>query len=65
MKVNESVYCNMNSSKQIKMNMKNQGRTMTWLMIELNLSRRTFYLRMKDDSWKIYELATMQALGVL
>lgn len=52
-------------SDEIKMNMENQGRTYTWLMVQLNISRRTFYKRLNENAWTHFDLATLKTIGVL
>ena len=61
--VNNIVYiCNM---KDIEVNIKNQGRSKTWLMSQLGISRRTFYERMKDNSWRPEELMKLRNLNLV
>ncbi len=53
------------TSDQIKQNMKDQGRTFTWLMKELGISRRTFYSKLNDNVWHVGDIIKMKELGVL
>ena len=53
------------TSNQIKQNMRDQGRSYTWLMKELSISRRTFYIRLNDNIWQMKDLQKMQNLGIL
>lgn len=55
----------MSTSEQIKVNMQNQGRTFTWLMKQLQVSRRTFYNRLNKNDWAFEDLMKMKDLGVL
>jgi hypothetical protein len=51
--------------KDLDINIKKQGRSKTWLMKELNISRRTFYERMKSNDWKPIELAKLKSLNLI
>lgn len=51
--------------KDIEQNIKMQGRSKTWLMTQLGISRRTFYMRLKDDNWKPNELRKLQELKLV
>lgn len=55
----------MNTSDQIKQNMKDQGRTYSWLIDQLKISRRTFYNRLNENTWQIGDLMRMKDLGIL
>lgn len=45
--------------------MKTQGRSYTWLMKELDISRRTFYKRLNDNIWTFCDLNKMKDIGIL
>jgi DNA invertase Pin-like site-specific DNA recombinase len=51
--------------KDIELNIKKQGRSKTWLMSELGISRRTFYERLKSNTWKNDELAKLKNLNLI
>lgn len=55
----------MSTSEQIRINMKNQGRTYSWLINQLKISRRTFYNRLNENTWQIGDLMRMKDLGIL
>lgn len=56
---------NSTTSSELKINMENQGRTYTWLMLQLNISRATFYKRLKENTWTYLDLVQMKSIGVL
>lgn len=51
--------------KDIEVNIKSQGRSKTWLMKELGISRRTFYERLKQDNWRPEELLKLKELNLV
>jgi len=54
-----------NTSETIKKNMEDQGRSYTWLINNLDLSRATFYSRLKNNEWKFGDIVRMKNLGIL
>ena len=56
---------NIEQMKDIEVNIKTQGRSKTWLMNQLGISRRTFYMRLKDDNWKPNELKKLHELKLV
>jgi len=55
----------MKGTKDIMMNIEAQGRTKTWVMSYLGISRRTFYKRVEHNDWKDSELSKLKAIGLL
>lgn len=55
----------MKGKKDILENLKEQGRTVTWLSKRLEISRGTFYSRCKDDTWTKQELMILNLIGIL
>jgi len=53
------------TSDQIARNMREQGRTNIWLINQLGISKRTFYIRMNENTWKVGDIIKMKQLGVL
>ena len=51
--------------KDIEVNIKSQGRSKTWLMNQLGISRGTFYDRLKENNWKPEELAKLKDLKLV
>ncbi len=51
--------------KDIEVNIKKQGRSKTWLMKQLGISRATFYSRLQDNTWKPSELAKLKELELV
>lgn len=49
----------------VKEKIKNKGLKNSWLINQLGISKRTFYLRIKDDSWKDGEITILKRLGLL
>jgi len=52
-------------SDQIIKNMRIQGRKMNWLIEQLGISRRTFYIRLNTNNWKFEEMVILKKLGIL
>ena len=46
-------------------NIKAQGRTKTWVMSYLDMSRRTFYKRVDQNDWRPNELLKLKHIGIL
>ena len=55
----------LSTSDQIRNNMESQGRTYTWLMREIGVSRRTFYKKLNDNIWTFCDLMKLKDLGIL
>jgi len=51
--------------KDIEVNIKNQGRSKTWLMSQLGMTRGTFYDRLKQNNWRPDELAKLKNLNLI
>ena len=51
--------------KDIEERIEARGIKKTWLMQQLDISRRTFYNRMKDKEFKIEEVSKLKQLGVI
>ncbi len=52
-------------TKDILTNITDQGRTKTWVMKQLGISRRTFYLRVEQNSWTDSELTILRQLNII
>jgi lambda repressor-like predicted transcriptional regulator len=51
--------------KDIESRIESQGRSKTWLMKQLGISRRTFYSRLKNDDWRSNEMLILLKLGLV
>jgi len=52
-------------TKDILINITEQGRTKTWVMKYLGISRRTFYKRVEQNDWTDSELTKLRQLNII
>ncbi len=55
----------MKETKDILIKIQEEGRTKNWVMQQLSMSRRTFYKRVNENSWRDEELKKLRLLGIL
>ena len=58
-------FIEMKQTKDILIKIEKEGRTKNWVMGQLNMSRRTFYKRVNENSWSDSELKQLKSLGIL
>ena len=54
---------NLKTSEKITIWMKRNGHTQQYIAEKIGMTRQTFILRMRDNSFKIGELMTLRTLG--
>tara|TARA_Y100000361_G_C11144350_1_gene337100 strand:+ start:115 stop:300 length:186 start_codon:yes stop_codon:yes gene_type:complete len=58
-------FIEMKETKDILIKIQEEGRTKNWVMQQLSMSRRTFYKRVNENSWRDEELKKLRLLGIL
>ena len=54
-----------NNSNKIREAMARQGRKYDWLINHLDMSRATFYKRLRTNTWTVKDIIKMETIGLL
>ena len=53
------------TSKEVELNLKEQGRNKKWLAEQLGISRPTLYKKLDDNFWSVSELIKLKTIGLI